>query len=160
MPRLLLIATLFLPALALAQATAADSLVPAVRDQQPARAAELLAAKADVNATDEDGTSALHWAVHYGYTDLVDQLLKGKADVRHVNDFGATAMSEAAVRADTEVIRKLLKAGADADSANDRGQTALMLIARTANVAAARRIDAAKGANVNARRDAPRARPR
>ncbi len=126
-----------------------DSVAQAVRDQQPARARELLAAKADVNSTDEDGTSALQWAVHYGYTDLVDLLLKGKADVRHVNDFGATAMSEAAVRADTEVIRKLLKAGADPDSANGRGQTALMLIARTANVEAAREL-IRKGANVNA----------
>ena len=34
-------------------------------------------AKADVNSTDDDGTTALHWAVHYGYTDLVDLLLKG-----------------------------------------------------------------------------------
>jgi uncharacterized protein len=146
---LLLVTALLLPALALAEVLPADSLVQAVRDQQPARAMELLAAKADVNATDEDGTTALQWAVHYGYTDVIDQLLQRKADVRHVNDFGATAMSEAAVRADTDVIRKLLKAGADPDSANGRGQTALMLIARTANVEAAREL-IRKGANVNA----------
>jgi ankyrin repeat protein len=121
----------------------------AVRNQQPTRAMELLAAKSDVNATDEDGTSALQWAVHYGYNDLIDLLLKSRADVRHINDYGATAMSEAAVRGDVGIIRKLLRAGADADSANARGQTALMLVARTANVEAAREL-IRKGATVNA----------
>ncbi|MEO8308251.1 MAG: ankyrin repeat domain-containing protein [Pseudomonadota bacterium] len=149
MSRTVLIAVLLLASSLLAPSAHADSLALAVRDQQPTRAMQFLADRADVNSTDEDGTSALQWAVHFGYSELVDRLIQAKADVRHVSDFGATAMSEAAVRGDTQVIGKLLKAGADPDSANDRGQTALMLIARTANVQAAREL-LRKGATVNA----------
>jgi hypothetical protein len=70
---------------AASHAAAAESLAVVVRNQQPARALEMLDARTDVNY-DEDGTSALQWAVHYGYGDLIDQLLKSRADVCHVND--------------------------------------------------------------------------
>jgi uncharacterized protein len=136
----------------LAGAAWADSgadLIDAVRLQQPERAQQLLGAGADVKAADADGTTALQWAAHHGYTAVAAALLRAGADVRHVNDYGATALSEAAVRGDVALMRALLQAGADPDSANRRGQTALMLVARTNNVAAAQEL-LRHGANPNA----------
>ena len=132
-----------------AWATPGIEMVDAIRLQQPERAQQLLAVGAEVNAADADGSTALQWAVHHGYTELASALLRAGAHVRHVNDYGATALSEAVVRGDVALIRALLKAGADPDSANRRGQTALMLVARTNNVAAAQEL-LRHGANPNA----------
>jgi uncharacterized protein len=106
-------------------------------------------ATSDINAVDEDGSTALMRAVHDNDVPLVDQLLKARADVRHVNDYGASALAEAAIVGNVVVIEKLLKAGADVDSTNPKGQTALMTLARTSNLAAARLL-IKHGANVNA----------
>jgi uncharacterized protein len=132
-----------------AWATPGIEMVDAIRLQQPERAQQLLAVGAEVNAADADGSTALQWAAHHGYTELASALLRAGANVRHVNDYGATALAEAAVRGDVALIRALLKAGADPDSANRRGQTALMLVARTNNVAAAQEL-LRHGANPNA----------
>ena len=56
-----------------AQAAFADaSLANAVKSGNRESALALLAQKADVNATEADGTSALHWAVYQNDVDLVD----------------------------------------------------------------------------------------
>lgn len=102
------------------------------------------------NAADEDGTSALHWAVHNDDAELVAALLKRGADVRRANDYGVTPLSEAAILANESVVRSLLAAGADVESPNAEGQTALMVVARTDRVAVAKLL-LRKGANVNAR---------
>jgi ankyrin repeat protein len=127
-------------------------LVIAARDNDIATVRTLLAAHppANVNQRTADGTSALHWAVYHGDTDLVTKLLAAGADANAHNDYGSTPMSEAAVRGDVQVLRALLAAGANAESANADGQTALMILARTDNVAAAELL-ISHGANVNAR---------
>jgi ankyrin repeat protein len=103
----------------------------------------------DVNAVDEDGSTALMLAVHENDVPRIDELLKAKADVRHMNDYGASALAEAAIVGNVAVIEKLLKAGADVESPNAKGQTALMTLARTSNLAAVR-VLIKHGANVNA----------
>jgi ankyrin repeat protein len=127
-------------------------LVLAVRDKDMATARALLAAHPapDVNQRTADGTSALHWAVHYGEADLVIRLLSVGANANARNHYGATPMSEAAVLGDGKILRALLAAGADVDSANADGQTALMILARTSNVEAAGLL-ISHGAQVNAR---------
>jgi ankyrin len=130
-------------------AEAASPLVDAVKAGDRAAAVALLEKRADVNAPEPDGTTALHWAVHNGDVDLVRRLIRAGANVKASNDFGATPMSEAAVLADPALLGALLEAGADVESPNADGQTALMVVARTSRVDAARLL-LKHGAKVNA----------
>jgi uncharacterized protein len=130
-------------------AAMAGPLLDAVRAQDGQAARQLLDGGADAREAAPDGTTVLHWAIHFGDADLAQRLLKAGADARASNDYGATPMSEAATLGDAVVIRALLKAGADVESANAQGQTALMTVARTGNVEAATVLIRA-GAKVNA----------
>lgn len=108
------------------------------------------AAKADVNARQADGTTALHWAAYHDDLPLLRQLIKAGAKVNVTNDYGSTPLAEAAERADPEALRILLEAGADVESPNAQGQTALMTVART-DVVEAAKVLVAHGARVNVR---------
>jgi ankyrin repeat protein len=143
---LLLLAALLLQPLSL---RAEGGLLAAVRAQDGAAARQLLAAGADANEKVADGTTVLHWAVHFGDADLAQQLLKAGALATAVNDYGSTPLAEAAERGDVGLIRMLLKAGADVESPNVEGQTALMTVARTGSLEAASLL-ISKGAKVNA----------
>ncbi len=135
---------------ALAVLLAATTLVEAVKAGDVASLVQALQQRADVNAPEPDGTTALHWAVIRNQPEMVQRLLRAGAKARVANDYGATPLAEAALLGSTDVVRMLLEAGADVESANGDGQTALMLVARTGNVDAARLL-LARGANVNAR---------
>ena len=132
-----------------AWAQSASPLVDAAQSRSHDAAVALIDKHADVRQKSVDGTTALHWAVHYDDRDLVKRLIKAGADVTAVNDYGSNPMQEAAVAADPEIIGALLKAGANADSPNAEGQTALMVVARTGNVEAAKLL-VSHGAHVNA----------
>jgi uncharacterized protein len=136
--------------LAFSAAAIAQSVVEAVKSGDRATTLALLDQRADANAAESDGTTALHWAVHRDDLELVERLIKAGANVKAVNQYGATPMSEAAVVGNVKVLEKLLKAGADPDSANADGQTPLMVVARTSNVAAAQLL-LRRGADVNAK---------
>jgi ankyrin repeat protein len=128
---------------------AADSLLEAAEAGNSAAAMALVAGKADVNAHQEDGTTALHWAAYHDDLPLLRQLIKAGAKVNVTNDYGSTPLAEAAERADPEALRILLEAGADVESPNAQGQTALMTVART-DVVEAAKVLVAHGAKVNA----------
>jgi ankyrin repeat protein len=140
---------MFVVALALAAAVSAAPLVDAVKTGNRTAAITLIAKRADVNAPESDGTTALHWAVQRGDLDLVQRLIRAGANVNAKNDYGSTPMAEAAVLARAPVLEALLKAGADVESPNADGQTALMIVARTSQVDAARLL-LSHGASVNA----------
>ena len=74
---------------------AASPLVDAVKSGDKAAALALIERRADVNAPEADGTTALHWAVHQNDLDLVDRLLRAGAKATAKNDYGATPMSAA-----------------------------------------------------------------
>jgi len=130
-------------------AHAADTLLQAAEAGDSAAATALLAAGADVNATQPDGTTALHWAAYHDDVPLLRRLIQAGAKVNVSNDYGSTPLAEAAERADPQALEALLQAGADVESPNADGQTALMTVART-DVVAAARVLLAHGANVNA----------
>jgi uncharacterized protein len=110
----------------------------------------MIAAGADVNQAQPDGTTPLHWAAYKVDRELVNALLKKGARADVVNRYGASPLAEAVKLADAELVAMLLEAGADANVANEDGQTALMLAARTGNVAVAELL-VRQGADVNGR---------
>ncbi len=114
------------------------TLIAAAEGKDPAGALKLIAQGADVRARDVDGTTALHWAAHYGDVELVDKLIEAGAEVNVSNDYGSSPMMEAATLGNAAILQRLLKAGADVDSPNPEGQTALMAVARTGNMEAAK----------------------
>jgi len=112
-------------------------------------ALSLIGGQTDVNQSQSDGTTALHWAVYYDDEALVRRLLDHNADVTAANRFGATPLSQAAIIGNANVIKSLLDAGADANERGADDQTALMIVSRSGNLEAARHLVAA-GADVNA----------
>jgi len=110
----------------------------------------LIVKKADVNAAQVDGATALHWAVHRDDADLVDVLLKAGARPNVTNRTGATPLSLAALYGNPRIVDALLKAGADAKGRATSGETMLMLAARNGNPEVIKLLVAA-GADVNAR---------
>jgi ankyrin repeat protein len=106
--------------------------------------------RANINAAQTDGTTALHWAVRRDDLATAEALIKAGADVKAANRYGVTPMALAAMNGNAAMIRRLLDAGADPNTANPGGETALMTVARTGKVdAAAVLLD--RGTNVNAK---------
>ncbi len=111
----------------------------------------LLQKKANVNAPQVDGTTALHWAVRYDDLDTADLLIRSGARVSTANREGVTPLQLAAMNGSASMIDKLLKAGAEANAAlTPSGDTALMMAARTGTPEAITVLLEA-GANVNAK---------
>jgi len=110
----------------------------------------LVAQKADVNAPQVDGATALHWAIYRDDEDLVDLLIRSGANVKAANRDGVTPLAMASLYGKSAMILKLLKAGADAAEVGPHGQTVLMLAARNGNPDAIR-VLIEGGAKVNAR---------
>ena len=110
----------------------------------------LLQQKADVNAAQADGATALHWAVHRGDVESVDLLLGAGADVKAVNRGGITPLYMASLYGNAPIVDRFLKAGADAKQLAPNGETMLMLAARNGNPEVIKMLIAA-GADVNAK---------
>jgi uncharacterized protein len=118
-------------------------------DREGVRAA--IARKADVNATQVDGTTALHWAAERDDLVMADLLIKAGARAVARSREGVTPLQLAAVNGSASMIDRLLKAGADANTPlTTAGDTALMMAARTGKSAALRVLVEA-GGNVNAK---------
>lgn len=110
---------------------------------------KLITAKANVNAPQNDGVTALHWAVFRSDRELVDMLLKAGADPKAANRDGSTPLWLASVNGDAAILTSLLGAGADVNEKLPQGRSPLMAASRTGNLAAMKvLID--KGANLNA----------
>ena len=92
----------------------------------------LIQRKANVNAPQIDGTTALHWAVRADDLEIAQMLIRAGANVSAANRDGATPLLLASVNGNAAILEELLKAGADPNAALTRtGDTALMLTART-----------------------------
>ena len=135
------------PATYAATAEVADAAMQA--DRAAVRAA--LARKADVNAPQVDGTTALHWAVEHDDLELTNLLIQAGARVAARTREGVTPIQLAAINGSGLMLDRLLKAGADPNAAlTPSGDTALMMAARTGKTDAVRVLVEAGGA-VNAR---------
>jgi len=133
-----------------AYAATADVADAAMRgDLQALRAA--ITRKADVNAPQPDGSTALHWAVERDDLQAADLLIKAGARVTAKTREGVMPLQLASINGSAAMIDRLLKAGADPNAAlSAAGDTALMMAARTGNTDAIR-VLVEGGANVNAK---------
>jgi ankyrin repeat protein len=109
----------------------------------------LIRAKADVNATQPDGATALAWAIHLGQRSMAEALLDAGARANTVDEYGETPLTLAAANGDGVLVQRLLKAGAKATSTRWNGETALMIAAGAGSVDAVRQL-VLHGADVNA----------
>src|SRR5215831_4254284 len=111
----------------------------------------LLGKKAEVNAPQVDGATALHWAVQANNLEMIEMLLGAGAAVSAASKSGATPMQLAAMNGHSAIIERLIRAGADPNAPlSQTGDTALMMAARTGKVDAVK-VLLDRGANVNAK---------
>jgi uncharacterized protein len=130
-------------------ALAERRLVDAVKLADSTAVRALLETHADVNLAQEDGTTALHWAVEGDNQAIVDLLLHAGANVAAANRYGATPLWLACVNGNASIVEKLLNAGADPNTALPESETVLMAAARTGKLDAVNLL-LARGAQVNA----------
>jgi uncharacterized protein len=117
-------------------------------DEEAVRA--LLKQGASVNATEADGTTALHWASYRDDVASADLLIRAGAKVNAANDLGVTALWTASLNGSAGMVRRLLAAGANPNLALLLGETPVMVAARSGNPAIVEQL-LARGADVNAR---------
>jgi len=124
--------------------------VNAAEKQDKTAILSLLQNGAYVGGVQPDGTTALHWAVHWGDLESAGLLALFGADLNAKNDYGATPLSLACETGNAGMVEKLLAAGANPNLAVPSGETPLMLCTRTGSVAAVKSLLARK-ADVNAK---------
>ncbi len=124
-------------------------IVAAARQQDTARVRTLIAARADVNATQADGATALHWAVHWSDLELVDLLLRAGARASVANELEVTPLAMACDAGQSAIVSRLIDAGAAVNERPARRPPPLHLCVRRGAVEAVTRLLAA-GANVDA----------
>ncbi len=126
-------------------------LIEAAKKGQTERVKSLLAGGADVDVSDNSGTTALMHASAEGHTQLVEALLDAGAEVDAQAHDGLTALMVVA-RGNTQIARALLDAGADVNAKAQQGVTPLMVAVATGKTQIVRTLLDA-GAEVNAKAD-------
>ena len=138
--------------LGVASVQAAPNLSPvadAAKADSLASVRKLIKERADVNASANDGSSALLWAAYHSDVEMTKTLLAAGAAVDAANHYGVTPLLQASRNGDVEIIKALLDAGADPTRWHPEGETPLMAAARTGRTDAVKLL-LSHGAFVNA----------
>ncbi len=125
-------------------------LIEAVKQSDVKAVRSLLAQHVNVNASDADSSTALHWAAQRDNLEIAGLLIDAGANVQAATRYHITPLSLACTNGNAALIERLLKAGADPNSTSEEGQTALMTAALTGKVDAVK-VLLSHGANVHAR---------
>jgi uncharacterized protein len=123
-------------------------LINAVRSKDVAAVRSLLKQRVNVNATQGDGATALHWAAHLNDVTVADLLIRSGARPGVANENGFTPLHLACTNRSAAMVERLLSAGADANAASLNGETVLMTCARAGEPKAVKAL-LVKGARVN-----------
>lgn len=126
---------------------ATESLFSALREGNAAAVRTAIAAGANTNAKDKDGTPVLMIAALLADVATMRMLLDHGADPNAVNAVGATALIYAA--ADSEKATLLISRGAKVDVQSGPGATPLLIASSAEGNASVVRLMLAKGARVN-----------
>jgi uncharacterized protein len=130
---------------------AADApLADAMEKMDRAAVRTLLQRRADVNAPQVDGMTALHWAAYQDDVESVELLVRAGANVKAANRYGITPLTLAITNGDSAMVEMLLKAGADPNTTLPGGETALMTAARVGTLASVKAL-IARGAAVDSK---------
>lgn len=128
---------------------AESPLIQAVKLADSAAVRGLLQKRADVNAAEPDGSTALYWAAERNDVEIAELLMGAGARVDARTRYGATPLTMASLNGNAALLERLLKAGADPNTATTDGETVLMVAARTGVIAAVKTL-LAHGANPDA----------
>ena len=130
---------------------AADApLADAVEKMDQTRIQSLLEQSVDVNASQVDGMTALHWAALHDDLETARLLVKAGADTNAANRYGVTPLTLACTNGNGPLVELLLEAGADPDTTLPGGETALMTASRTGRLGSVKAL-LARGADVHAK---------
>jgi ankyrin repeat protein len=124
--------------------------VEAARHRDLSALRALVKAGADVNSSQPDGATALHWAAHWDDLATAQLLLHAGARVNQANEYGATPLWLAADNGSVAMTTLLLDAGADPNTTLRFGETPLSTAARAGAVAVVRAL-LAHGAKIDAK---------
>jgi len=131
-----------------AEAKSPTLLADAVEQRNSADVTRLLQEKADPDATQADGMTALIWAAYHDDLKIAAQLIHAGANVKAKNRYGVSALSLACVNGNGALVRLLLDKGADPNTTLNGGESVLMTAARTGRIEAVTAL-IKKGADVN-----------
>ena len=97
-----------------------------------------------------DGSTALHWAVHWDNAAVTRQLIAAGAPVNAADDHGVTPLGLASANGNAAIAAVLLETGANPNAARNNGETPLMTAARSGSAKTVALL-LGRGATVDAR---------
>jgi uncharacterized protein len=150
MKRILLLCLCLFAVIPILHAAVRSPLSEAAKNGDKDSLRSLLQKGANVNATEGDGSTALHWASYRDDLEAVDILLRAGAKINVANDLGATPLWTACQNGSEAMVRRLLAAGANPNAKLQVGETPLMMASRVGNPKVVEQL-LVKGADPNVR---------